>query len=164
MNSMAQIMSAVGSIVTKQHKNPFKAMMRRQQRRLAREEQLQQHGQREGQSWHSDHHYPHANADQYYRNGGGNGSKVRAPAATAPYTIGLDGSVSQVPYAHPSHNDSTHPNTTHRSLSTHPLDIVKLAVPPASVVTRPAVGVTTMPVESLSRLVAETSAAFRPAG
>ncbi len=39
---------------------------------------------------------------------------------------------------------------------------VKVAVPPASVVTRPAVGVTTIPATSSSVLVAETSAASRP--
>lgn len=127
MNSMAQIMSAVGSIVTKQHKNPFKAMMRRQQRRLAREEQ--------GQGGHSDHHhhYPQAASDHYYTGGtrASSSSRARAPAATAPYTIGLDGSVAQVPYTYPSsHNTHTmHPNTTHRSLSTRPLDTVKHAVP-----------------------------------
>ena len=40
---------------------------------------------------------------------------------------------------------------------------VKLAVPPPSVVTRPAVGVTVMPAASLSVFEAETSAASRPA-
>ena len=39
---------------------------------------------------------------------------------------------------------------------------VKLAVPPASVVTRPAVGLTVMPAASLSLFVAATSAASRP--
>ena len=39
---------------------------------------------------------------------------------------------------------------------------VKLAVPPASVVTRPAVGLTVMPATSLSVLVTETSAASTP--
>ena len=37
-----------------------------------------------------------------------------------------------------------------------------VAVPPASVVTRPLVGVTVMPAVSLSVLVTETSAASRP--
>ena len=39
---------------------------------------------------------------------------------------------------------------------------VKLALPPASVVTRPAVGVTVMPATSLSLFVDETSAGSRP--
>ena len=39
---------------------------------------------------------------------------------------------------------------------------VKLAVPPLSVVTRPAVGVTVMPAASLSVLVTATSAGSRP--
>ena len=38
----------------------------------------------------------------------------------------------------------------------------KVAAPPASVVTRPAVGVTVIPATSLSRFVRETSAAFTP--
>ena len=40
--------------------------------------------------------------------------------------------------------------------------IVKVAVPPASVVVRPVVGVTVMPAVSLSVLVTETSAALSP--
>jgi hypothetical protein len=40
---------------------------------------------------------------------------------------------------------------------------VKVAAPPASVVTRPLVGVTTIPATSSSVLVAETSAASLPA-
>ena len=39
---------------------------------------------------------------------------------------------------------------------------VKESVPPASVVVSPEVGATVMPAESLSTLVAETSAAFKP--
>ncbi len=39
---------------------------------------------------------------------------------------------------------------------------VNVAVPPASVVTRPAVGATVMPAASLSVFVAETSAASMP--
>ena len=39
---------------------------------------------------------------------------------------------------------------------------VKVAVPPASVVVRPEVGVTVMPAVSLSVLVTETSLALRP--
>ena len=39
---------------------------------------------------------------------------------------------------------------------------VKVAVPPASVVVRPEVGLTVMPAVSLSMLVTETSAALRP--
>ena len=40
--------------------------------------------------------------------------------------------------------------------------IVNVAVPPASVVTKPLVGVTVTPATSLSRLVTETSDAFIP--
>ena len=39
---------------------------------------------------------------------------------------------------------------------------VKVAVPPASLVVSPDVGVTVMPAVSLSRLVTDTSDAFRP--
>jgi hypothetical protein len=39
---------------------------------------------------------------------------------------------------------------------------VKLAVPPASLMVSPDVGVTVMPAVSLSRLVTDTSDAFRP--
>ena len=39
---------------------------------------------------------------------------------------------------------------------------VNVAVPPASVVTRPAIGVTVIPAVSLSWFVTETSAAFSP--
>ena len=39
---------------------------------------------------------------------------------------------------------------------------VKVAVPPPSVVTRPDVGLTVIPAVSLSMLVTDTSAAFRP--
>ena len=39
---------------------------------------------------------------------------------------------------------------------------VKVAVPPASVVTRPRVGVTAMPIASLSVLLADTSPGFTP--
>ncbi len=40
--------------------------------------------------------------------------------------------------------------------------IVKVAVPPASVVTKPLVGLTVIPAVSLSVLVTDTSAAFKP--
>ena len=89
MNSMAQIMSAVGSIVTKQNKNPFKAMMRKEQRRLQRQER------REGRS--TDPAYTSHAGDDYCRSPSATGRKQRPNTAPAPasYTIGLDGSMAQ---------------------------------------------------------------------
>ena len=40
--------------------------------------------------------------------------------------------------------------------------IVKVAVPPPSVVVRPKVGLTVMPAVSLSMLITDTSSGFRP--
>ncbi len=84
MNSMAQIMSAVGSIVTKQNKNPFKAMMRKEQRRLLRQEKRQ-------------HRSSDPSGDDNYHTSAAVGRKQRPSTAPAPaaYTIGLDGSIAQ---------------------------------------------------------------------
>ena len=101
MNSMAQIMSAVGSIVTKQNKNPFKAMMRKEQRRLQRQER------RQGRS--SDPIYTSHAGDDYCRSPSAAGRKQRPNTAPAPasYTIGLDGGMAQQVPSYPTGSNST---------------------------------------------------------